>query len=238
MRRLWAHISLAFASLVAVGATFTTVLTKTNANMEYQEGREITFRVSEKKDAENPEAVSKEGTQEIADEMVRRLGIAKVTRYEVDVVGDDTIKVKVCQSTDDDYTYLSTYLSFNGNLALTYGNDYIVADEFLTDEEARIETYNNYPCILLPVNTKSETYKQLLDKARKDKAEEVTDFAEEETGKNDDGEDSSTYRYFLYLWYDFVEGKCTFEAMKDSENEYSDRVLMKFQVTSGKYCGT
>ena len=77
MRRLWAHISLAFASLVAVGATFTTVLTKTNANIEYQEGREITFCVSEKKDADNPAAVSKEGTQQIADEC----GISRATQH-------------------------------------------------------------------------------------------------------------------------------------------------------------
>lgn len=232
MRRLWAYISLAFTALVTVGATFPSVATKIKSNIEYENGREITFRVSEKKDDDKPKEVTLEGTKEIAQTMVDRLKTSKVTAYQVDVVGEDTIKVFASQDSDSDYDFLSTYLSFNGNLALSYGNSFITADEFLAGKKAIIKTYNTYPCILLPVKTDSEDFKSLINEARQDKADEKRDFAEETTTQNEEGEDVSSYKYFLYLWYDFVEGKCTFEASQDTSDEYNERVLMKFQVTS------
>ena len=46
MRRLWSHIILAATSLMMVGATFATVVTNIDSNIEYSSGRELVFRVS------------------------------------------------------------------------------------------------------------------------------------------------------------------------------------------------
>lgn len=232
MRRLWAYITLAFTALVAVGATFVGVLTRTNSNAEYQEGRELTFRIQKDEDKDDAADVSKEGTEAIAQEMVRRLETAKVTRYEVDTVGDDTVKVILSQDSDEDYSYIAQYLSFNGNLALSYGTDYITADEFLTDKDAYLETRNGIPCIILPVDVESPTYVALLEKITTDKSNEETQYAETTSTTGADGESTEEEtHYYLYLWYNFVEGKCTHDAAQNSDNDYYSRVLMKFEIT-------
>ena len=48
MRRLWSHIVIAATSLLMVGATFATVVTNINSNIEFEKGRELVFRVSNK----------------------------------------------------------------------------------------------------------------------------------------------------------------------------------------------
>ena len=48
MRRLWSHIILAATSLLMVGATFATVVTNIDSNIEFTSGRELVFRVAEK----------------------------------------------------------------------------------------------------------------------------------------------------------------------------------------------
>ena len=48
MRRLWSHIAIAATSLLMVGATFATVVTNINSNIEFTKGREVVFRVSKK----------------------------------------------------------------------------------------------------------------------------------------------------------------------------------------------
>ena len=41
MRRLWSHIVIAATSLLMVGATFATVVTNINSNIEFEKGREL-----------------------------------------------------------------------------------------------------------------------------------------------------------------------------------------------------
>lgn len=232
MRRLIAHISLAFTALVAVGATFTNVLTQTNSNLEYQSGREITFKICQREDVADAKPVDEDGeaVKAIADEMVERLGIAKVTSYSLATSGNDTVKLTLSQEKEEDYQYIAQYLMFNGNLALSFGNDYIEGSEFLTSSKATIETYNEIPCIVIPVNTESSDYKSLVEKVATASSEADYEFAEEqESGETDENGNAETeHVFYLYLWYDFVEGKCTFEASQDSSDPYSSHVLMKF----------
>ena len=132
--------------------------------------------------------------------MERRLNQAKITSYSIKIDGDDTIKVAVSQNSDEEYSFLSTYLSFNGNLALSYGDNYATADEFLLEgNEAYIDTYNGIPCILLPVDTESEDYKALIDAARKDKTDEEYKYAETSTYQDDEGNYQQEYHFYLYL---------------------------------------
>ena len=50
MRRLWAYIIIAFTSIVAMGTTFPTIFKGMRSNIEYQDGRELVFRISDKED--------------------------------------------------------------------------------------------------------------------------------------------------------------------------------------------
>lgn len=226
MRRLWAYIVLAFTALVLVGTTFVGEITKVNSNNQFENGREITFRVSDKDD-EEVEFSDTTAVDNITAVMKERLETAKVTSYEILTVGYDTVKVRLSEKTATDYQNITTYLTFNGNLGLTYGDEALTADEFLLEnKKATISTYQGYPAILLPVNT--TPVDELLQIARDDITAEDHTYAEETTGEDEE----ATYKYYLYLWYDYEEGKCTFEAATNQDNEYNSRLLMRFEVSS------
>ena len=124
MRRLWSHIILAATSLVMVGATFATVVTNINSNIEFTSipGRELVFRVVEKDADGNPDEAYEfkddEAVKEIASIMEERLKNAEISRYEVDVQGYDTIKVSFFDQ-NDQYENIKNYLSFNATLAIS-----------------------------------------------------------------------------------------------------------------------
>ena len=94
MRRLWAYIVLAFTALVLVGTTFVGEITKVNSNNQFENGREITFRVSDKDD-EEIEFSDTTAVENITAMMKKRLETAKVTSYEIMTVGYDTVKVRL-----------------------------------------------------------------------------------------------------------------------------------------------
>ena len=144
MRRLWAYILLAFTSLVLVGVSFVPLMRNTNANIDYQSGREILFHVESKDESTE---LTKDQLGELADMMSERLENQKVTRYEVDIQGNDTIAVILSQDYEKQYTNIIQYMEFDGSFALTNSaGTYALADEFLLEDgKASLETYNGYP---------------------------------------------------------------------------------------------
>ena len=97
MRRLWSHIVIAASSLLMVGATFATVVTNMNSNIEFEKGQELTFRITAKDDDGNPdkdyEFTDDEAVKETAKIMEKRLATAEISRYKVETSGFDTVKV-------------------------------------------------------------------------------------------------------------------------------------------------
>ena len=125
MRRLWSHIIIAATSLLMVGATFATVVTNINSNIEFEKGRELVFRVSNKDNDGNVDKdyvfTDNTAVKETAKIMEKRLAQANVSRYEVETQGFDTIKVSFVQDTDQQYEIIQNYLSFNATLAVPVG---------------------------------------------------------------------------------------------------------------------
>ncbi len=229
MRRLWAYIILAVTSIALVAVSFGGIFAKTTSNIQFQDGREITFRISDK---ENEDAELEEGAaEEIADEMIRRLELAKVSQYELQIQGEDTIKLILSQETSSDYARIATYLSFNGSLALSNYDTYILPDAFIQEgKDAFIDDVNTYPAIVLPVDTSSSEYSQLLSVARDAQKDNKTEAGETTT----DSEGNESTLYYLYLWYDFDEEVCSFDALNSDDEmvkaKAQEHLLMKFRV--------
>ena len=114
MRRLWSHIVIAATSLLMVGATFATVVTNINSNIEFEKGRELTFRI-EAKDADgNPDKdyvfTDTKAVEDTAKIMEKRLAAANISRYKVETQDVDTIKVSFVQDTEQQYEIIKNYL--------------------------------------------------------------------------------------------------------------------------------
>lgn len=220
MRRLWAYILLALTSLILVGVGFVPLMRQTNANIDYQSGREILFHVEAKDESIE---LNKKQLGELADMMSKRLNNQNVTRYEVDVQGDDTIAVILSQDYEKQYTNIIQYMEFDGSFALTNSAGmYAFPDEFLVEGgKASLETYNSYPCITLPVNVEGEKYKEVLEGAKSEAAKPETTT----NGEDEDAEEVSTY--YLYLWYGFEEKLIT----EETDYATDSHVIMKFKVS-------
>ena len=244
MRRLWSHIIIAATSLLMVGATFATVVTNIDSNIEFTPGREFVFRVSRKGEDGNPDdsfEMNKDTLSEvnkIADKMEERLKNVDVSRYDVTVQGYDTIKVSFVQDETEDYDLLQNYLPFNGTLAISNSKgDYALASEFLdADNKAYVESTDGYPQVVIPINRENEIFKKVYDEAKKMSDENSGEVEEESEEEGEDGEHQHVHKAYLYLWYDFVEDYYTYDKIDQNADTYNptiaNKVLMRFDAAN------
>lgn len=226
MRRLWSYIILGLTAIVLMGAGFTNVFTKVNGNIDYKEGRELVFRISDKDDVELTDDTA---VKEIADTMISRLEAQDVTQYRVSTQGLDTITVELEQDTTSNYNNIQTLLTFNGTLALTSKlDDSILQDEFRTDDKTYTTTENDLPVIYIPVGKDINKIYEIV-KGYKDDSK--TEAAEETKGEGEDAE--STYAYYIYLWHDYDPDFDLF-AKTQSGDQYDEhvakKIFMRFNV--------
>ncbi len=234
MRRLWSYIILAFTSIVLMGASFVNIFSRVNSNIEYAEGRELVFRISDK---DNPEIPFEDDTavNNIAEKMIERLEAQDVTQYRVSTQGFDTVTVELKQDTTSNYANIQTLLAFNGSLALTSKVDgdgsAVIGDEFLSSDKAYMKTEENVPAIYIPVNSEGDINK-IYEVVNTYKNESNTD-AGETTGEGDD----ATTSYYIYMWHDYDPDNDTY-AKTQSGDEFdphvAEKLFMKFDVSALK----
>ena len=235
MRRLWSHIVLAATSLLMVGGTFASVVTKTKSNIEFSTlgGKELVFRINGKDDDKNIDYnytfSDREAVTEIAEIMESRLQTANVTRYKVETQGYDTIKVTFVGETEREYEIIQNYLTFDATLALSNSKDNVAyADEFLTTgKKAYLEITSGYPQIIIPIDSESERFKAVYEEAKK-MAEDGEGEVTEEHDEEEEGEDHDHQTHaYLYLWYNYVKEYYTYSKMQEDES-IKNKVLMTF----------
>ena len=238
MRRLWSHIVIAATSLLMVGATFATVVTNMNSNIEFEKGRELTFRVVAKDDDGNPdkdfEFTDDTAVKETAKIMEKRLGTANISRYQVETQNNDTIKVSFVQDTESQYQIIQNYLSFNATLAISNSkNTYALATEFLdTSKKAYLETTDGYPTIIIPIKSDNELFQAVYTEA-KEMSDNNTGEVEEEHEHSDDEEEEEepVHHAYLYLWYDYIEDYYDYQKTVESSETYDQTIAQKILMT-------
>ena len=234
MRRLWAYILLAVTALLLVGTTFVPVFTQARANIEYSNGHDLVFRISNK-DADGSKATDVSfdddtAVKEIASIFETRLEKANVSNYRVATQGFDTIKVTLSQESQTNYYMIIRYLSFNGTLALSNAkDDYVLGADFLNGE-ARVEEKNGYPCIVIPVNKSNSDYSALIEATKQLQTDNETQYGESQQ----DDEGNTTTSYFIYLWYDYQKDYDTFSQTIQGNDDYDEdvknKIFVKFNI--------
>ena len=237
MRRLWSHIIIAATSLLMVGATFATVVKNLNSNIEYEKGRELTFRVYNK-DADGPDKDTPfdndEAVKETAEIMEKRLAKADISRYQIETQGYDTIKVTFAQDTDTEYTIIQNYLSFNATLAISNSKEtYALATEFLNpDKEAYLETTDGYPAIVIPIQKDNEMFQAVYTEAKEMADNNTGEVEEESDSDSEDEEAEHKHHAYLYLWYDYIEDYYSYSKIdRNSSDTYDATIAKKVLMT-------
>ena len=243
MRRLWSHIVLAATSLMMVGATFATVVTNIDSNIEFTSGRELVFRVAEKGEDGNPDETitfdNADAVNEIADIMEERMKNANISRYKVETQGYDTIKVSFVQDTDQQYEIIKNYLSFNASLAISNSKGtYALATEFLNNKkEAYMETTNGYPAIIIPIDKDNELFQAVYTEAKEMSDNNEGEVVEEHEHEEGEEEHEDTRKAYLYLWYNYVEDYYSYDKINQNDSDNYDptianKVLMTFDAAN------
>ena len=237
MRRLWSHIIIAATSLLMVGATFATVVTNINSNIEFEKGRELTFRV-EAKDADgNPDKdyvfADTKAVEDTAKIMEKRLATADISRYKVETQGFDTIKVSFYEKSEQKYQILQNYLSFNATLAISNSKEtYALATEFLdTSKKAYLETTDGYPAIIIPIKKDNELFQAVYTEA-KEMSDNNTGEVEEQKESSDSEEEEEAVRHaYLYLWYDYIVDYYSYDKINQNAETYDETIANKVLMT-------
>ena len=237
MRRLWSHIIIAATSLLMVGATFATVVTNINSNIEFEKGRELTFRV-EAKDADgNPDKdyvfTDTKAVEETAKIMEKRLAAADISSYKVETQDVDTIKVTFVRDTEQQYQIIQNYLSFNATLAISNSKEtYALATEFLDpNKKAFLETTDGYPAIVIPIKKDNELFQAVYTEA-KEMSDNNTGEVEEEQQKQEGEEEQEAIRHaYMYLWYDYIVDYYSYDKIKQGAETYDETIANKVLMT-------
>ena len=89
MRRLWAHIVIAFTCIVTAFASFPTVLKSISTNGDFETRRQFTFQLTEREESEDNEvvALNENSAKDMAKIMESRLVTTGVTSYEMQKTG-------------------------------------------------------------------------------------------------------------------------------------------------------
>ena len=237
MRRLWSHIVIAATSLLMVGATFATVVTNINSNVEFEKGRELTFRV-EAKDADgNPDkdyvfadTTAVENTAKI---MEKRLAAADISSYKVETQDTDTIKVTFVEKTEQQYEIIKNYLSFNATLAISNSKEtYALATEFLDpNKKASLETTDGYPSIIIPIKKDNELFQAVYTEAKEMSDNNSGEVEEEQEQKEGEEEQEVTRHAYLYLWYDYIVDYYSYDKINQKSETYDQTVASKVLMT-------
>lgn len=229
MRRLWSYIILACTSLVLMGVTFSGVFKKSTSNIEYSDGREMVFRISEKDESELDETNEdgKTPAEIISKNMMERLDSLKVTNYVVNTESYDTVKITLKQDENQNYQNVKRLMTFDGSLALSSKlDDFIVNNEEgekFINGKAYVETKNEvYPTVNIPVSDAFYNLLEIVKGYKTDGKTEASEAAQEEGGE-------ATYN--LYLWHDYVDGD-TYEKVSSSKNpDIAEKIFMSFDVS-------
>ena len=244
MRRLWSHIILAATSLVMIGATFATVVTNIDSNIEYEKGKELVFRVVKKDEQDEIPNYDytfddKSAVNSVAETMEKRLKTAEVSRYQIETQGNDTIKVKLVQETSQQYEIIKNYLSFNATLALSNSKETVaLMDDFLNkDEEAYMETSETgYPTIVIPINKDNEYFQAVYTEAKEMADNNTGEVEEQHDHEEGEEEHEETRHAYLYLWYNYIKDYYSYSKIADSSSEEYDqnianKILMTFDAS-------
>jgi len=240
MRRLWSHIIITATSLLMIGATFNTVFTKIDSNIEFESGRELVFRVMQKDDDGNIDKEfvfgNDEAVKETAKIMEERLKTAEISRYKIETQGNDTIKVSFTQDTDQQYRIIENYLSFNATLAISNSKEtYALATEFLNpDKKAYLETSaNGLPAVVIPINFDNEMFQAVYTEA-KEMADSGTGevVQKSDSGQGEEGEGEEIHFAYLYLWYNYIEDYYSYSKInQNSPDTYDPTIANKILMT-------
>lgn len=244
MRRFIAYLLASITIFLGIGVAFKPIATSINADLDYRDGREITFRLTKDDEESSPIEDDGEAVKEYADLMENRLVSYGISDYRITTSGIDTIKVTLTVNNDEETNNISKLLTVNPkieicNLGKTDADPEKKIDEIAIhdtneyswhDNKAYL-TYNGASTILvMPIPGKA---KELVDNMYENaKKFEGGDEPEPEPS-NDDPKPED--KQSIILWMNRNEDNPESYDDKDNPNVEKKIIYDKFNTTNFYY---
>ena len=121
MRRFIAYISLLICTILGIGLSIKPALNSINPGLDYTYGKEFVYQLTNLGEniSDNAEPVTaKTAATEIAEQMDARLKNYGISQYNIEIEGNDTLRVSLFAESDSIYNHVQSYLAFDGRLTL------------------------------------------------------------------------------------------------------------------------
>lgn len=224
MRRLIAYLTLAAAVVLGIAFNLSSVVTSSNVNWEFSNGKQFVYRISDKEDET---AVLPDGTvDDIANTMIDRLETANVSKYDVETEGENQVRVTLAEDTATSYARLKQYLGFDGEFSICTTKDTcMVGDEVFEGSTARIEYKGQYPIVVIPLSEPTKFTEQIIAEAQEIQGDTETDSGEYDNAT----ETSTTQDAMILLWANKTESD-TYEASQE-DSDVAAKVIISLDYT-------
>jgi hypothetical protein len=222
MRRLIAYFTITASILIGIAINFMNVAMTTNSNLEFKDGRQFVYRLTDKEDEDAP--LPEEAVKEMAQTMIGRLDIASVNQYEVEVEGSNQIRITLAASNETRYTRVRQLLNFDGEFTICTSRDTCMGvDELIFEGSvARVDYINQFPFVVIPINLDvASVFKQTI-------VEEAMSI-QNQFGETEEGEGINRAAK-IFLWANWVDGD-TYEGSLTDE-KMAEKIILEFDYTS------
>ena len=229
MRRLWAHIIIACAAIVAVFASFPALIKGISSNGEYKTRRQFTFQLSQREkevDGEDTATLTTESAKQMAKIMEQRLINYGITSYDITTSGDnevnDIVTVSFTAESSEKYNQVVTYLTFSGSFALMNNQTDVCDQDLFRNGNAYLKdvSVNTYPTVLLPIKTGYTEWETLIKGA-------IDNPVTVETGETSESGEAATKEVArIFVIYNYQKGD-NYQSLTEN-NKLNEKTLLTF----------
>lgn len=209
MRRIIAYFTVLISTFILIGVTAMNVFGALQTNLEFTNGREYVYRLTDKEDEEIE--LDEDAAFTMSSIMRTRLEAANVSRYNIVTEGRNQVRVTLSEVNATRYDRIQNLLAFDGEFSICTTRDTCyVGDEMFLDSVARVEYVGQTPTIVIPLSNATQ-FKDIIIK----EAEEIA---------SQEGSEGNTPQ--IILWANRTEAD-TFEASK-TDQQVEDKIVLRF----------
>lgn len=224
MRKFIAYLTLLIATVLGIALSVKPLLSSVNSELDFNGGQTFIYQLTNADENIADQTTPFEDESKIYDvakEMESRLVNYGVQQYDIKIDGNDTLRVSFYESNSEKYNHISSYLKFDGKLALaTSDNEFIFANysldgqtlEDMFERNSYITFNGYYPAVVLPVKNV-------------EKMQEAIDHAISLDEKGEDDKDTSDPAY-LYMWNGWDEN-CVY-TNKDKYPVIAEKMVLRY----------
>ncbi len=213
MRRFVAYILASITLFLGIGIAFKPIVTSINADLDFRDGREITFRLSDRDD-ENDIKPEDEAPEYYADVIESRLVSYGIDNYTIRTSGDDTVKVTLTTSNTDECARIAKLLCVNPEIELCNlgkeGSEEEKVDEHPVNDDIEGKYSWHDSKAYLTYDGASTVVVMPIPSEMQQTCEEMFELAKKYEGGGDDPEpsndDPEPAKQSIILWMDRREG--------------------------------